>query len=450
MLMYGAYFDDFSEEEDENAAFIALWDKDMNNLWSTYLGDDAWSRAAGANVFEYGARRELYVVGSVGYNDATHTFRPICNDDLPDAYFEPESNTSCYSQYDGYITAFDLSIFEPILVGVTEPNSQNNIMMFLNPSFGQLNIVSDGELDNIIVYDMLGHSVLNIFDINQNFLQLEVSFLSPGCYAISPSLPPFDIDFLTNEIGFVCGRLEAAEGTTVFKTIDGGYNWYTNENMYGPVIEMTFPSINIGYGIGDESRIWKTIDSGESWNMLTFDFDGYDIVDGNLILRNVYFFNDTIGYLEVGFIYPDFTEGIFIYRTNDGGNIWYKTEINHDEFDGINSIWCTSADTRYAVGCLEVYKTTNGGGIDSTTSIKTIDKQNGYVMFPNPSNNSITINFELPQQMIQINTFNYLGEEIDLYFDLSNKADISTLPNGIYLTEIITAIGKISCRWVKV
>ena len=41
MLMYGAYFDDFSEEEDENAAFIALWDKDMNNLWSTYLGDDA-------------------------------------------------------------------------------------------------------------------------------------------------------------------------------------------------------------------------------------------------------------------------------------------------------------------------------------------------------------------------------------------------------------------------
>ena len=71
-------------------------------------------------------------------------------------------------------------------------------------------------------------------------------------------------------------------------------------------------------------------------------------------------------------------------------------------------------------------------------------------MFPNPANNTITINFEVPQQIVQINTFNYLGQKMDMHFDLTNRADIRILPSGIYFTEIITNKDKYSCRWVKI
>jgi len=266
---------------------------------------------------------------------------------------------------------------------------------------------------------------------------------------LSSTIPPYDIDFVTNEVGFVCGRFDGAENTSVFKTIDGGYNWYTNENMTGPVFEMSFPSITIGYGIGDESRIWKTIDSGESWNMLPFDFGGFEIIDDELILRNIYFFNDTIGYLEVGIIYPDFTEGIYIYRSIDGGNSWYKTHVDHKDFDGINSSWCTSPDTCYAVECTEIYKTTNGGGIDTSTSvINTIDQAH-FTLTPNPATDMIQLTLPSKEKITSITTFNALGERIDLQFDEHQIAGTGNLPPGIYITTITTETGKGSKKWVK-
>ncbi len=266
---------------------------------------------------------------------------------------------------------------------------------------------------------------------------------------ISPSIPPFDIDFLTNDIGLVCGRLEAAEGTSVFKTVDGGDNWYTNESMNGPVYEMSFPSLNIGYGIGDESRVWKTIDGGESWNMLPFDFGGYEVIDGNLILNNVYFFNDTIGYLEVGYIYPDFTEGIFIYRTNDGGFSWYQTNVNHDEFDGINSIWCTSADTCYAIGCFEVYKTLNGGSIDTATSVINKNELIDFNISPNPASDFINFHSSKNIHIENINSYNLYGQAIKIEFDESGFADIEELNPGIYFTVVKTTSGTQVKKWVK-
>jgi hypothetical protein len=180
----GAYFDDASEEPEENASFIALWDKDMNNLWSTYLGDNAWSRASAANVFEFGGRRELYVVGHVRYDNLNFTYRPLCNDGLPDAYFEPEANASFFSDKDGYINAFDLTIFEPIITDVTESIPENNLIVFPNPTTHELNIVGDEKINNIIIYDMIGNSVISMIDINQNFIQINVELLSSGCYTV--------------------------------------------------------------------------------------------------------------------------------------------------------------------------------------------------------------------------------------------------------------------------
>ncbi len=108
----------------------------------------------------------------------------MCNDGLPDAYFEPEANASFFSDKDGYINAFDLTIFEPIITDVTESIPENNLIVFPNPTTHELNIVGDEKINNIIIYDMIGNSVISMIDINQNFIQINVELLSSGCYTV--------------------------------------------------------------------------------------------------------------------------------------------------------------------------------------------------------------------------------------------------------------------------
>jgi DNA gyrase inhibitor GyrI len=126
----------------------------------------------------------LYVVGDILYDDLNSTYRPLCNEDLPAAYFEPESNPAYFSVRDGFINAFDLTIFSPIVTGVSEINPDNNLIVFPNPTSEQLNIIGINILTNIIIYDMHGNSVMSIMDINQNFTQVDIGLLSSGCYTV--------------------------------------------------------------------------------------------------------------------------------------------------------------------------------------------------------------------------------------------------------------------------
>lgn len=157
-----------------------------------------------------------------------------------------------------------------------------------------------------------------------------------------------------------------------------------------------------------------------------------------------------MGYLEVGIIYPDFTEGIYIYRTLNSGETCYKTEINYANFEGVNSIWCTSPDTCYAVGCKEIYKTTNGGGVDTGTEVSTLKSDIQLTIFPNPTSNLIQLNFSSAEKIYEFKTYNYLGEEINLKYNSINQAHIQHLPSGIYYTELITKYSKTFCRWIKI
>lgn len=312
--------------------------------------------------------------------------------------------------------------------------------LFISVETSDMELVPNGNVINAVGSPFFGSKIYVVENFYSENLNTNI---------LASTYPPYDIDFVTNDIGFVCGRLDNVSGSTTFKTIDGGYTWYTNENMKGPVFEMSFPSLNIGYGISDDSRVWKTVDVGETWGMLPFDFGGFDIVDDNLILRNIYFFNDTVGYLEVGIIYPDFTEGIYIYRSIDGGDSWYKTDINYDDFDGINSFWCTSPDTCYAIECTEVYKTNNGGGIDTATSIINKSDVIQFNISPNPATDFIKLYTSKNIHIESIYSYNLYGQEIKVEFDESGFADIANLNSGVYFTLITTNNGTQVRKWTK-
>ena len=286
----------------------------------------------------------------------------------------------------------------------------------------------------------ISHLVKNYYTENTDF------------YILSSGQPPADVTFPSADTGYICGELyDAAYYSSVFKTVDGGQNWYTTENMYGPIFCINFPSSQVGYGVGWEHRIWKTVDYGESWDMMPFNF-GFDVFELGFSLGKVYFFNDTVGFLETG-VY-DFDNEIWeinVMKTINGGLSWYLTEFPNTETNtGVNDFYCTSLDTCYFITCNEIFKTTNGGGgIDSSTSVPLSSKFE-FSIFPNPAFNDITINFPKPQQIKGINTFNYIGEKVIVDFDFSNEANISLLPNGIYFTEIISTKGIYVCKWVKI
>ena len=253
------------------------------------------------------------------------------------------------------------------------------------------------------------------------------------------SLPPAstcsDILFVNKDVGFTIGDFVTGDPfiPTVYKTIDGGLSWYSHENMYGPLYYITFPNEQIGYGIGYESRVWKTEDGGETWIMLPYDFGGYEELDLNLSLGKIYFFSDSIGLLQVS----EKVDEIFhpgVYRTINGGESWYKTDIDissHQLYD----FYCTSSDTCFAATCEAIFRTINGGGLD-TSNVDVTDLSNltEINIYPNPTDGIVSIDLTNDSEIPIIT--NIFGQQFNYsIINLNNSLlliDISNLPNGIY------------------
>lgn len=265
---------------------------------------------------------------------------------------------------------------------------------------------------------------------------------------ISTGLPPYDLEFPSSDTGFICGLLmDVSSFSSVYKTVDGGINWYTTESMYGPKYQLSFVNSQIGYGIGSERRVWKTEDSGESWFMLPFDF-GYAITDDNFELGELYFFNSQVGLLETYTYHEDGTITMEIRRTVDGGNIWYETDYPFEDFTGVGTFHCTGEDTCYFVTCDNIYYTTNGGGIE--TGIAALEESSISISIsPNPTKGWISLNCIGAEMILSINTINSFGETVELKFENYSKADTHLLPPGVYFTEINTKGGKVTCTWIK-
>ncbi len=166
----------------------------------------------------------------------------------------------------------------------------------------------------------------------------------------------YSLYFLTSQIGYVATGLQIRTGSdtpfssgTIYKTIDGGFNWTPVLNSATP--NRTIQSINqqVAYAGGDSTNgIVTTVDGGQNWQSLTLpDF-------GNNTILSLQFINANIGY-AVG------TSGL-LYKTINGGSNWTKTTI--DSNATLFSVHFTDADTGYAVGSnMEgiMYKTVDGG-----------------------------------------------------------------------------------------
>ena len=200
----------------------------------------------------------------------------------------------------------------------------------------------------------------------------------------------------------------------ILKTTDGGSNWDSIPSATGNKInDIFFPSANIGYTVGDYGVVQKSVDAGESWNMIVT--GGLDSVN----LNEVYFIDESIGYAVGG------EAGMArIMVTMDGGSSWtIQTSPVSSE---LNAIYFPTNSLGYIAG--------NDGSIlkiDRETGMLESNSVNLISVYPNPA--SSTIYFSETETDVGY-VYDVFGKSVVVVS--GNEADVSHLPNGIYFLQV--------------
>ena len=159
----------------------------------------------------------------------------------------------------------------------------------------------------------------------------------------------YSITFPSNNIGYAVG-----DNRYILKSIDGGISWNkisVENGVNSRLTSVFFISDSIGFVCG-MSYFAKTIDGGETWLNLT-------PVNSNF--TSVFFINETIGFLS--------SEDNHIYKTNNGGNNWSSQELVTGN-SGLTNVYFLEPDTGFCIGYQEVgmddydgkiFKTENAG-----------------------------------------------------------------------------------------
>lgn len=260
----------------------------------------------------------------------------------------------------------------------------------------------------------------------------------------------FDLDFVDSLIGFASGQfvIDPPSPATVFKTIDGGLTWYSNDSMTGPVYYMTFPTKFTGYGVGFENRIYKTVNQGESWVKLPFDFGGIEEIDPLASLGEIYFLDSLTGLLAVRITVDGYPQ-VSVWRTINGATTWYKTDFSGIDGNGVQDFSCINSDTCFLISCNTIYKTINGGGFDTLNSGIANANQLDLRIVPNPSRNFIQLHGFSNWDIDYIGTWNVLGKSVDIDFSESWIANVSAIPFGPYVTLVKINNAFVSLEWIK-
>ncbi len=263
--------------------------------------------------------------------------------------------------------------------------------------------------------------------------------------------------FKDNDTGFV---FSPNNGDDVSYTFDGGSSWthYPNGTFGGDAISsIHFPISNSSIGFAVTAwggKIFKTTNGGISWTQISQP-TSQDLYD-------VFFTSTNKGYI-IG--------SNFILETNDGGTNWITTNSNlgGDKIRVINSdIYLLNSDsirissnigasfiamtgTINGLTNLHILSSTSGycvgqsGRIfklgSTTAFIETYSSLNQINVFPNPANNYINIEGDLPIANYQIK--NTLGQSIKSDNFTNQSIDISSMENGIYFIIITTSDNKL-------
>ncbi|MEO8665397.1 MAG: YCF48-related protein [Ignavibacteria bacterium] len=298
-----------------------------------------------------------------------------------------------------------------------------------------------------------------------------------------------DVYFINTNTGYVTGfgGNESKSLGQILKTTDAGNNWLSS-GWEASVVSIKFSDPGTGYITanyyidvgGDSLFIFKTNDSGISWNKVLSEPKGR--------LSSSSFLNQNTGWVA-GTTYVSGLIEDLILKTSNGGMNWQDLKLTSRTF--INSIFFVSNDTGWYCGS-GVFKTSNSGvnwvnqippvGVDYFRHIFFKNNKTGWVVgddgvifsthtggittvnnsavnspldfilnqnYPNPFNPKTIINYELPSNVngqradVKLIVYDLLGKEIVTLVDAKQNPgsysidfDGSNLPSGIYFYKL--------------
>lgn len=187
-----------------------------------------------------------------------------------------------------------------------------------------------------------------------------------------------DVYFTNEQTGYAAdGRYI---GGPVYKTTDGGYNWFGLPNFPRNVFNstlrcLTFTDSVTGFAGSAPARIIKTTDAGDSWYVV----NRTGLTDTIGLINRIFFINQTTGWAVT-------TRG-GILKTTDAGENWFA-QLEAGSFVIFNSIYFVNPLYGWTANEAQwPFKTTNGGdtwiqqtgsNIFATRDIYFIDSLNGF------------------------------------------------------------------------
>lgn len=158
-----------------------------------------------------------------------------------------------------------------------------------------------------------------------------------------------------NTIIIVGGNERNDSITSLYISNDKGVNWsiIIDKPLFPWLQDVSFGTSSVGYACGYEGRLFKTTDSGQTWDSLA--------LTGNARFRDyntAFFIDDLTGYIAGGNRSNDSIQTIL--KTTDGGITWAIQRDNLGPW--IKSLSFVDNNTGYAVGNKgTILKTTDGG-----------------------------------------------------------------------------------------
>jgi photosystem II stability/assembly factor-like uncharacterized protein len=266
-------------------------------------------------------------------------------------------------------------------------------------------------------------SIVRTIDGGLEWREVELS----GTYY---DLPVLGFEFFNQQFGFAFGGVRDFAGV-VWKTVDGGENWYSQAFNPDPIIQIRFlDSLNV-YGITYDPELVYTAlvqssDAGENWNFKLLELFGAAY---SFSFRTAAEWWSPMGH--EGFIF-----------TKDSGESWQTITLK--DSIPLYDICFIDSTKGFAVGGNgAIYKY-----VPNPVSVKDESEKvlSYYLMqnHPNPFNPVTTIEYCIPQdEFVNISVYNLLGEKVATIISNSQRAggykisfDASGFASGVYFYSI--------------
>jgi len=220
----------------------------------------------------------------------------------------------------------------------------------------------------------------------------------------------FDVSFPDSLNGFITGE------TNVFETSDGGLTWSLLKTSNYGIGSICFLNADTGFLAENMGYFFRTYDRGLNWDSITPPVTLYN--------GKVRFLNSSLGYICGG---DGLTAG-WVIKTIDGGLNWtldHGDNYTFFEFSFANNVG-------YASG--------GGGSVIKNSLVDNISKTDNDFLWagPNPFTSKITLHMNNLSGSKNVTVLNALGEKVFQKDYNSNveEIDLSNLDAGLYLLTI--------------